>query len=533
MTRILAIDLGKFNSVTCLLDTTSNETEFWTMSTDQEYLRTVLKNYRPDLVVIESCGLCGWVHDVCTAQGHKVLVCNPNHEPWKWKHIKRKTDRDDALKLAKLAALEQLIPVYVPSQRQREYRRLVKYRKVIVDRINRIQNNIRAIFAQRGMSMVRGQKAWALERLDLLAQHRKPLAECSLEELWRGELDLELVQLEQLLQHQHEIHKKLKALAAADERVQLLQTIPGVGRKTAEVVVAYLDDPHRFQNSRQVSSYAGLVPRRYQSGEMDRHGHIHKRGPRQLRGALVEAVGRGLDAPNLHLPVDAVEVVDVHDLRGDSRGERGEQEHRRVPDIVDRHVAPQGRMLLDVLEDLAEAGDAARRERADRPGRDRVDANPFRAQVRGEVAAELVDVKLPLRGILERHWWHGGFVRNRRWCGRCSGRGGGRRCCAPGPRARVARLPNRPESKDRHEKEARHPHLIPGPEDGRRRCQTCGRKAHRRRSISILGNRGELAWARRHAASQPPSALCCSKIQTWLQAAAAFAGPEMRDRLLG
>jgi len=72
-------------------------------------------------------------------------------------------------------------------------------------------------------------------------------------------------------------------LARADERVQLLETIPGVGRKTAEVVVAYLDDPHRFQNARQISSYAGMVPRRYQSGEMDRQGRIHKPGPRQLR----------------------------------------------------------------------------------------------------------------------------------------------------------------------------------------------------------------------------------------------------------
>ena len=62
-----------------------------------------------------------------------------------------------------------------------------------------------------------------------------------------------------------------------------------VSAETAEVVVAYLDDAKRFQNARQVSSYAGLVPRRYQSGEMDRHGRIHKRGPRQLRGALVEA----------------------------------------------------------------------------------------------------------------------------------------------------------------------------------------------------------------------------------------------------
>ena len=289
MTKILAIDLGKFKSVTCLLETETNETEFWTLTTDQPYLEAVLKNYEPDLVVMEACGIAAWVHDVCAAAGYEVLVCNPAQEAWKWKNVKRKTDRDDALKLAKLAALDQLVPVHIPCQQQREYRRLVKYRKVIVGRVTRVQNNIRSIFARRGMPMERGQKAWALGRLDQISQHRKPLLECSEDELWRGELDMELMELERLREHQDQLHKKLKALAAEDERVQLLLTIPGVGRKTAEVVVAYIDDPHRFKNARQVSSYAGLVPRRYQSGEMDRTGRINKRGPKLLRGALVEA----------------------------------------------------------------------------------------------------------------------------------------------------------------------------------------------------------------------------------------------------
>jgi len=289
MSKILAIDLGKFKSVTCLLATETNETEFWTMSTDRQYLRTVLKKYHPDLVVIESCSISGWVHDECVAIGYKVLVCNPNQEAWKWKNVKRKTDRDDALKLAKLAALGQLVPVYIPCERQREYRSLVKYRKVVLGRLNRVQNNIRALFNARGMKMTSGQKAWALERWEQISQHRKPLEDCSPDELWRGELDLELMEYQRLSEHHKQINDKLCKLAAKDKRVQLLQTIPGVGRKTAEVVVAYVDDPHRFQNARQVSSYAGLVPKRYQSGQMDRHGKIHKRGPRLLRGALVEA----------------------------------------------------------------------------------------------------------------------------------------------------------------------------------------------------------------------------------------------------
>ena len=62
--------------------------------------------------MIESCGLAGWVHDICTEEGYEVLVCNPNQEVWKWKRIKRKSDRDYALKLAKLAALVQLVSVY-------------------------------------------------------------------------------------------------------------------------------------------------------------------------------------------------------------------------------------------------------------------------------------------------------------------------------------------------------------------------------------------------------------------------------------
>ena len=81
MSKILAIDLGKFKSVTCLLDTQTNETEFWTMATEKPYLQTVLKTYDPDLVVIEACSNSGWVHDICTAAGYQVLVCNPAQEP--------------------------------------------------------------------------------------------------------------------------------------------------------------------------------------------------------------------------------------------------------------------------------------------------------------------------------------------------------------------------------------------------------------------------------------------------------------------
>src|SRR5262249_43097194 len=77
-------------------------------------------------------------------------------------------------------------------------------------------------------------------------------------------------------------------VSQADERVRRLRTIPGVGPRTAEAVVAYLDDAKRFGSGKEVSAYAGLVPRQHQSGECDRRGRITRRGPGLLRKLLVE-----------------------------------------------------------------------------------------------------------------------------------------------------------------------------------------------------------------------------------------------------
>lgn len=286
--KILAIDLGKFNSVACLFDTATNQSEFETIATKHWAFEQLLAKTQPEQVVIETSSISGWVHDLCERLNYKVLVANANQEAWRWKNVKRKTDKDDALKLAKLAALGQISPVYVPAAERRQYRHLVKYRKTLVHRINRIQNNIRSLFDQQGISIPQGHRAWSVTGIETLSQYRKPLAQCQVEEFWQGELDLELQSLDGLWQQLQSVDDQLEKIAKQDEQIQLLQTIPGVGRKTAEVIVAILDDPHRFQNARQVSAYAGLVPDQRQSGQSNRMGNITRRGSRLLRSALVE-----------------------------------------------------------------------------------------------------------------------------------------------------------------------------------------------------------------------------------------------------
>ena len=113
-------------------------------------------------------------------------------------------------------------------------------------------------------------------------------------ELWRGELDLELTQLDALSEQLDVVVKKLEAIGKNDPRIQRIRTIPGVGPRTAEILVACIDDPHRFKNGRQVSAYFGLVPRQYQSGETDRNGRITKRGNPLARTILVECAWASL-----------------------------------------------------------------------------------------------------------------------------------------------------------------------------------------------------------------------------------------------
>ncbi|MEM7315176.1 MAG: IS110 family transposase, partial [Planctomycetota bacterium] len=250
--NILAIDLGKYNSMCCFFDTCSREYKFCNTQTTRGYLEKFLAGRQIDLVVMEACGPSGWVSELCQQLGYPTLVCSTNEEAWRWKNVKRKTDKDDALKLARMAMMGQLTSVHVPKHEIREHRTLVKYRKTLDRRINQIKNSIRSLFSNRGIGIASGARAWhtGRERID---SFRKSLAECSMNELWRGQLNEELKQLDALTAQLANVEARLEVIAKSDPRIQRLQTIPGVGRKTAEALVTTLDDVHRFKNSRQVS----------------------------------------------------------------------------------------------------------------------------------------------------------------------------------------------------------------------------------------------------------------------------------------
>lgn len=288
---ILAIDLGKFHSQGCFYRVSDGSHEFKRIETTPKAMHDLLVDRPVDRVVIEAGAQAGWVTDLCRTLGIEIQVANANGEAWRWKSVKNKSDREDALKSGRLSAMNQLSLVHMPEKDVRQWRSLIQYRHKLVERRTAIRNSIHALLAVQGTEGA--IRSWSAEMIVELRKLARPVKECAMEALWRGQLDLELTAMEQVDALVKQVEAKLDELGSLEQgergqRVQLLQTIPGVGPRLSELVVAWIDDPHRFRNGREVGSYAGLTPRRYQSGESDRSGRISRAGCGKLRKLLVQ-----------------------------------------------------------------------------------------------------------------------------------------------------------------------------------------------------------------------------------------------------
>jgi transposase len=177
--------------------------------------------------------------------------------------------------------------VHMPALEVREWRGLIGHRRKMVEGRTQCKNRIRAHFKNRGL-MNPYRRTWWSQR------SRKWMQEMASGGQSPWHLGLENL-LEELEMHERQIQKateRLDAIGEKDRRVQLLQTIYGVGPRTAEAVVAYTDDVERFRNAKRYSAYFGLTPKLDESGSCRRLGHISKQGPSTVRWLLLESCWR-------------------------------------------------------------------------------------------------------------------------------------------------------------------------------------------------------------------------------------------------
>lgn len=219
-------------------------------------------------------------------QARQVQVAHPGHLRLIFES-KRKNDKIDARKLATLLYLDQVPQVHVPHQDVRSWRAMIHWRVKLVNQRTMAKNQIRALLKTSGIVPLKSKKLWSKVGLKWAASQVLPTAYESLR------LEMLLEELKQVGQKIRRVEETLDQIAQKHPGVQLLQTIPGVGPRTAEAFVAHVDDPVRFARSDQAGVYFGLVPCQDASANKNRLGHITQDGPAIARKLLVEAAWQG------------------------------------------------------------------------------------------------------------------------------------------------------------------------------------------------------------------------------------------------
>ncbi len=237
-------------------------------------------------VCFEASTAYGHLYEMLRKVVSRVIVAHPGHLRLIFRS-KQKNDRADAEKLAKLLYLDEVPPVYVPSQDVRSWRQLIEYRRKLIAKRTRTKNALHAVLRTMELRRPRDFGLWTARGIAWITQAELP-------GLLALQRDMLLDELEMFERQVERAEKALEAFSRNNPAVALLMTIPGVGIRTAEAVVAYMDDPTRFAKSKAIGSYFGLVPSQDQSGSTNRLGHITRSGPSAVRHMVSEAAWQAI-----------------------------------------------------------------------------------------------------------------------------------------------------------------------------------------------------------------------------------------------
>jgi transposase len=163
---------------------------------------------------------------------------------------------------------------------------MIEHRERQVNERTRIKNGLRALLRGRGIESPK--RLWTRVGLAWL---RAVAFEEALDAIRRDDLVSRLDLVKSCIER---VEAVLDEMGRKHPGVVLLMTIPGVGIRTAEALVAYIDDPTRFRHNKAAGSYFGLVPCQDSSAGKNHLGHITHDGPATVRRLLTQAAWQGI-----------------------------------------------------------------------------------------------------------------------------------------------------------------------------------------------------------------------------------------------
>ncbi len=276
----IGCDLGDRNSEICVLDEAGEVVSRQRFATTAKRFAQVLSPMAGNLVVIEVGTHSPWVSRLLASLSLEVLVANPRQVALIYRNV-RKSDRTDAENLARLARVDPslLRPIQHRSEDMQRVRITLGARTQLVKTRAQLVTSVRGLVKSYSGKRLQGCSTAAFAT-QAAAQLAGPLSEL----------------LTPMLEAISTVTAQIKALdcqvknvcAAHQEEVRRLTQVPGIGALTAVSYIATLDDPTRFKRSRDVGAYLGMVPKRDQSGSVDRQLGITKCGDPQMRRLLVQ-----------------------------------------------------------------------------------------------------------------------------------------------------------------------------------------------------------------------------------------------------
>jgi transposase len=236
------------------------------------------------LIFIYEAGPCGyWLYRYLTKKDYDCWVVAPSLIPKK-PGDRVKTDRRDALQLARLARSGDLTVVYVPKVEDEAIRDLTRAREDTISDLKSAKFRLKAFLLRQDIRYT-GRANWNPAHLRWLSEVvcPTPAQQIVFQEYVRAvsEHTERLGRLEQELQE----HVKAWRLSPV---VEALQALRGVQFTVAVTMVSEIGDLTRFDNPRELMKFLGLIPSEYSTGERRRQGSITKAGNTHARRALVE-----------------------------------------------------------------------------------------------------------------------------------------------------------------------------------------------------------------------------------------------------
>jgi len=252
-----------------------------------EALKKILERYKGHVIeTVYEAGYFGfWLHDELIEYGAECIVTPPSLIPQEYGN-KVKTDRRDSRKLAHFLAKGLLKRVWVPTEKERYHRQVIRRRRQLVgDRI-RTQSRIKAELQLHGLNLSAPHGKWTKIFLGNLGRIR-------FNNRWMQESFKRLLEqyyfLDEQITKQTDLLKELSGTELYKKRVEILMTIPGIGIIAAMELLLELQDLSRFQRADQLAAYVGLTPSQYSSADKIRMGRITCVGKNSLRAMLVQA----------------------------------------------------------------------------------------------------------------------------------------------------------------------------------------------------------------------------------------------------